>query len=102
VLTILDADWYDRGGNHVLMTRSSPDLDNPKLHFKGVPIDVEIRDMFITQTGNVLDPKKMKIWSLPENVSRPWVFPSRFVCSLAMSKQPYNEFTAHYPKPVSN
>jgi hypothetical protein len=30
-------------------------------------VDMETRDRFIMQTGNVLDPKKMKFWSLPEN-----------------------------------
>ena len=43
-------------------------MDNPKLRFKEMPIDLEVRDRFIAQTGNVLDPKKMKFWSLPENV----------------------------------
>ena len=49
------------------MTRYSPDVDNPRLRFKEMPIDIEIRDRFIAQTGNVLDPRKMKFWSLPEN-----------------------------------
>jgi hypothetical protein len=50
------------------MTRRSDDMDNPNLRFKEMPIDVEIRERFIAQTGNVLDPRKMKFWSLPENV----------------------------------
>ena len=29
---------------------------------------LETRDSFIKKTGNVLDPSKMKFWSLPENV----------------------------------
>ncbi|KAF8227056.1 hypothetical protein L208DRAFT_1406105 [Tricholoma matsutake] len=62
--------WYDKGGNHVhaFMTRRSDNVDNLNLRFKEMPIDVEIRDRFIAQTGNVLDPGKMKFWSLPENV----------------------------------
>jgi hypothetical protein len=48
------------------MTRRSTDVENPKLRFKEMPIDVEVRDRFIAETGNVLDPKKMKFWSLPE------------------------------------
>jgi hypothetical protein len=66
------ADWYDKDGNHVyaIMTKSSPDMDNPKLRFKEMPIDVEVRDRFIAETGNVLDPKKMKFWSHPENILR--------------------------------
>jgi Fe-S-cluster formation regulator IscX/YfhJ len=65
-----DTDWYDKDGNlvHAFMTRRSPDVDNPKLRFKEMAIDVEIRDRFIAQTSNVLDPKKMRFWSLPENV----------------------------------
>lgn len=50
------------------MTRRSDNVDNPNLRFKEMPIDVEVRDRFIAQTGNVLDPRKMKFWSLPENV----------------------------------
>lgn len=50
------------------MTRRSDNVDNLNLRFKEMPIDVEIRDRFIAQTGNVLDPGKMKFWSLPENV----------------------------------
>jgi hypothetical protein len=50
------------------MTRRSDDIDKPRLRFKEMPIDKEIRDRFIAQTGNVLDPRKMKFWSLPENI----------------------------------
>ncbi|KAM6495592.1 hypothetical protein JOM56_008298 [Amanita muscaria] len=62
--------WWDKDGGHVhaFMTRRSEDLPNPKLRFKEMPIDIEIRDRFVKQTGNVLDPSKMKFWSLPENV----------------------------------
>ena len=49
------------------MTGCSPDVNNPNLRFKEMPVDVEIRDRFNTQTGNVLDPEKMKFWSLPED-----------------------------------
>ena len=68
--SILYADWYDKDEQHVhaFMTRRSDDLPNPKLRFKEMPIDIEIRDRFIKQTGNVLDPSKLKFWSLPENV----------------------------------
>lgn len=50
------------------MTRRSDDLPNPKLRFKEMPIDIEVRDKFVKETGNVLDPSKLKFWSLPENV----------------------------------
>ncbi|GLB37016.1 hypothetical protein LshimejAT787_0400670 [Lyophyllum shimeji] len=62
--------WYNKDGEHVhaFMTRRSDDVSNPRLRFKEAPLDLEIRDRFIEQTGNVLDPSKMKFWSLPENV----------------------------------
>jgi hypothetical protein len=49
------------------MTRRSNDVVNPKVRFKEMPIDIETRNRFILETGNVLDPRKMKFWSLPEN-----------------------------------
>jgi hypothetical protein len=66
-------DWYDKKGNHVhaIVTKYSPnlnDLDIRNKCFKERPLDMEIRDRFIAQTGNVLDPKKMKFWSLPQGV----------------------------------
>ena len=48
------------------MTKSSPHVDNANLRFREMPIDIEVRDRFIARTGNVLDPSKMKFWSLPE------------------------------------
>ena len=48
------------------MTRCSKDITNSNLLFKKMPIDAEVRDRFITLTGNVLKPEKMKFWSLPE------------------------------------
>ncbi|KIJ13207.1 hypothetical protein PAXINDRAFT_100809 [Paxillus involutus ATCC 200175] len=61
--------WYDKDGNHVhaFMTKRSNELRNEKARFKEMPIDIEIRDRFIKETGNVLDPNKMKFWSLPED-----------------------------------
>jgi len=50
------------------MTRRSNDVANSNLRFKEMPIDVEIRDRFIEQTGSVLNPDKMQFWSLPENL----------------------------------
>ena len=40
------------------MTRCSPDLNNPNKRFKEMLVDVEIRDRFVAQTGNVLDQKR--------------------------------------------
>ena len=40
------------------MARCSSDQDTPNKRFREMPVDVETRDRFITQTGNVLDPKK--------------------------------------------
>jgi hypothetical protein len=48
------------------MTRRSNEVANLNLRFKEMPIDVEIRDRFIKQTGNVLNLDKMQFWSLPE------------------------------------
>ena len=48
------------------MTKRSREVNNLKLRFKEMPIDREIRDRFIAETGNVLDPNKMKFWSLPD------------------------------------
>lgn len=48
------------------MTRRSNDVTNLNLRFKEMPIDIEIRDRFIKQTGNVLNADKMKFWSFPE------------------------------------
>ena len=48
------------------MTRRSNDVANLSLRFKEMPIDVEIRDRFIKQTGSVLIPEMMQFWSLPE------------------------------------
>jgi hypothetical protein len=48
------------------MTKKSPQVTNHNLRFREMPIDVEIRDRFIGQTGNMLDTNKMKFWSLPE------------------------------------
>jgi hypothetical protein len=52
--------WYDKKGNHAhaFMTRCSPDLNNPNKRFKEMLVDVEIRDRFVAQTGNVLDQKR--------------------------------------------
>jgi hypothetical protein len=50
------------------MTRRSNNVENARLRFKESPVDMEVRDRFIAQTGNVLDPRKMKFWSLPEDV----------------------------------
>jgi len=63
------ADMYDKDGNHVhaFMTRQSNDVANLNLRFKEMPLDVEIRDRFIKQTGDVLNPDKMQFWSLPES-----------------------------------
>ncbi|KZP19951.1 hypothetical protein FIBSPDRAFT_862178 [Athelia psychrophila] len=60
--------WYDKDERHVhaFMTRHSKDVDNPRLRFREMPIDKEIRDRFIEKTGGVLDPAKMRFWSFPE------------------------------------
>ena len=50
------------------MTKRSREVDNLKLRFKEMPKDREIRDRFIAETGNVLDPNKMQFWSLPDYV----------------------------------
>jgi hypothetical protein len=53
-----------------MMTRKSPEVTNHNLWFTEMPRDIEIQDRFIAQTGNVLDPNKMKFWSLPEYILR--------------------------------
>ncbi|TFY73575.1 hypothetical protein EWM64_g10437 [Hericium alpestre] len=61
--------WFDKDEKLILafMTRYSAEKDNWKtLRFREMPIDIEIRNMFIAYTGNVLDPQKMHFWSTPE------------------------------------
>ena len=78
--SILNADWYDKNGNHVhaFMTKRSREVNNLKLRFKEMPKDREIRDRFIAETGNVLDPNKMKFWSLPDYVLHVPLNPNNF------------------------
>lgn len=69
MLTFLsNADWYDKDEIHVhaFMTRLSNDVDNLNLRFREMPVDRDIRDRFIEQTGDVLDPAKMRFWSFLE------------------------------------
>jgi hypothetical protein len=42
-------------------------VNNANLRYKESAKDMEIRDRFIEQTGNVLNKSKMNFWSLPEN-----------------------------------
>jgi hypothetical protein len=52
------------------MTRRSDDIvmDNPNFRFKEMAIDMENRDPGQVHSSDVLNPRKMKFWSLPENV----------------------------------
>jgi len=51
-------------------------MDNPKLRFKEMPIDLEVRDRFISQTGNGAGPKENEVLELARE---------RFACSLGPS-----------------